>query len=352
MKIISIVGARPQFIKLAPLSKELKNLYNAKIIHTGQHFDYEMSKLFFQELGIPEPDYNLGINNGYHGEQTGKMLIELEKTILKEKPDLIIVYGDTNTTLAGSLVSSKLNIPVVHIEAGLRSFNKKMPEEINRIISDHISDYLFAPTKKAIENLELEGLISKAYLTGDIMVDVLYENLERAKKYSNLLGDLNLTSDKYLLLTLHRPYNVDNPEVLKIILDKLSQINMKILFPIHPRTRRIIEDNRIKMKNNIITTKPFGYLEFLSLEMNSNKIITDSGGIQKEAYILKKPCITIRSETEWIETVEAGWNLLLDYLDPDFVDKIIFFQPADEQKDIFGSNVKYNMLNIIKKILH
>lgn len=351
MKIVSIVGARPQFIKLSPLSKKLRLHFDEIIIHTGQHFDHNMSEMFFNGLDMPEPDYNLKISCGEHGEQTGKMMIELEKVLKREHPPLVIVFGDANSTLAGSLVSTKLNIPVLHIEAGLRSFNKTMPEEVNRVISDHISNFLFAPTITAMENLKDEGLKNKAFLSGDIMLDSLTENIEIAKIKSQILKKHKLISGKYFLMTLHRPYNVDKPEKLIKIFNKLSYLNHKIVFPIHPRTRKIANDNRINIPKNIFIIDPVSYLDFITLESNANKIITDSGGIQKEAYILKKPCITLRPETEWIETVRDGWNILMDVDSEDFIDIIENFNPHQEQNDFFGNNVAEKMLDKIIEIM-
>ncbi|MCS7201943.1 MAG: UDP-N-acetyl glucosamine 2-epimerase [Dictyoglomus sp.] len=291
MKIVSIVGARPQFIKLAPLSKELrKRGIKDIILHTGQHYDANMNKIFFEELEISEPDYNLGIGSGLHGEQTGKMLIGIEEILLKEKPDLVIVYGDTNSTLAGALASSKLHIPLAHIEAGLRSFNKKMPEEINRIVADHLSDILFCPTETAVENLKREGITEGVY------------------------EEISLKPKEYYLITIHRAENTDDSKRLRSILSVLSKLDKYVVFPIHPRTRNKIKEYGLENYlnfDNIRAIEPLGYLDMLKLEREAYAILTDSGGVQKEAFWLKVPCITLREETEWIETVKYGWNTLV-----------------------------------------
>lgn len=314
MKVVSIVGARPQFIKLAPLSVELRKREIFEIIlHTGQHYDDNMNKVFFEELEISEPDYNLGIGSGLHGEQTGRMLIGIEEVLLKEKPNLVIVYGDTNSTLAGSLAASKLHIPLAHVEAGLRSFNKKMPEEINRIVADHLSDILFCPTETAIENLKKEGIDKNVYLVGDLMFDALmhFEKISQLK--SKILEKLNLTPKSYLLLTIHRAENTDNRERLENIFESLREIDKVIVFPVHPRTRDRLEKYGLfsLLGKNIEVIDPVGYLDMLMLEKNAYAIVTDSGGVQKEAFWLKVPCITLRDETEWVETVDLGWNTLV-----------------------------------------
>lgn len=346
MNIFSIVGARPQFIKLAPLSNLLKEYHRETIIHTGQHFDENMSHTFFDELEITSPIKYLKVESNRHGDQTAKMLIGIENILINEKPDLVIVFGDTNSTLAGVLASSKLNIKTVHVESGLRSKNRKMPEELNRIITDHASDYLFAPTEIALKNLNSEGLNNKSFLTGDIMVDSLDLALNRHRMHS-----IQQEYIDYYLLTLHRPYNVDDSLKLKKILSILSEMDETIIFPVHPRTKKIITSNDIKFNPDIKLINPLGYIDFISLMNNAKKIITDSGGIQKEAFILQKPCITLRSETEWVETVESGWNLLINVdLENNVNNKILNFNPNSKIPKIFGKNVADKMVKIINSI--
>ncbi|MEA3443167.1 MAG: UDP-N-acetylglucosamine 2-epimerase (non-hydrolyzing) [Bacteroidota bacterium] len=348
-KIISIVGARPQFIKLAPLSEKLSRYHNELIVHTGQHYDKQMSDSFFDDLRIKKPAYNLNIGSGRHGAQTGQMMEKIEEVLINEKPDLAIVFGDTNSTLAGAIAAAKLNIKVVHVEAGLRSFNRTMPEEINRIATDHVSDCLFAPTPTAMEILSHEGLAEKSYLTGDIMVDTVKRNIQFALQKSDLSKKINLPKN-YYLLTLHRPYNVDEPKMLKKILTILSQLDCQVVFPVHPRTRKMIDEIEAFSVKNILFIEPQGYLNFLNLQAGAHKIITDSGGIQKEAYILKKPCITLRPETEWTETVSEGWNLLLNPETDLTTDRIIDFVPPEKHPDIFGNNITEKMVEIINKV--
>lgn len=345
-KLLSIIGARPQFIKLAPLVSAL-NIRNIshKILHTGQHYDETMSRLFFIDLKIPEPDYQLNINGGTHGQQTGSMLSSIESILLKENPDGVVVFGDTNSTLAGALAAVKLRIPTFHVEAGLRSFNRAMPEEINRILTDHCSDILFAPTTEALTNLDKEGLKAKSILTGDIMVDSITMALNLINphriEYSTRWGE-------YYLLTLHRPYNVDDSIKLRRILNDLGRMNRTIVFPVHPRTRKIINEVSMKIPSCITIIDPVGYLEFINLQKQAIGIITDSGGIQKEAYLLRKPCITLRSETEWTETVQSGWNLLIDVdTSINLTEPILSFRPPADHPDIFGSNVSNKIISSI-----
>ena len=349
MKIFSIVGARPQFIKLAPLSAALAGSHEEIIVHTGQHYDYAMSEKIFIDLEIREPDIHLEINAGNPTLQITQMMLKLESAMLEFKPDLVIVFGDTSSTFAGAIIAAKLNIPIVHIEAGLRSYNRRMPEEINRLVTDHVSQYLFAPTQTAFDILYKEGLGEKTSFTGDIMVDTIKNNLEIALKKSSIISELKLQNQPFHLLTLHRNYNVDDPKILEHLLNKLGQLNEKIIFPVHPRTRKMV-DETYSVPNNILLTDPKGYLDFIVLENSADKIITDSGGIQKEAYILKKPCITLRTETEWVETVDEKWNLLVDPSENDIAFKIESFKAAGNQKEIFGKNVTEKMIQIINDI--
>jgi len=316
MTITLILGTRPQIIKSAPLVHlvEEDSDLQMQIIHTGQHYDYEMSKEFFNELNLPDPAANLNIGSGTHGWQTGKMLIGLEKVFAKEKTDLIIVPGDTNSTIAGALFASKLHIPVAHIEAGERSYNMNMPEEVNRRLTDHCSTLLFAATKKSVNNLLKEGIPLKSiHRVGDTMYDSILNHILEAQK-ENLLGKLNLNKDGYAVLTAHRPENVDSPKKLKEIVEATGQLeDLTIIFPIHPRTRCRLEEWGLqkKLKKNIKLIKPLKYHEMLNLMKNAKLLFTDSGGMQKEAFWLETPCITLRNETEWVETIELGANVLV-----------------------------------------
>ena len=349
MKIFSIVGARPQFIKLAPLSAALSEYHEEYIVHTGQHYDYAMSEKIFLDLGIRKPDIHLGIGKGSQTSQISEMMIKLEKEMVEKKPAIIIVFGDTNSTLAGAITAAKLNIPIIHIEAGLRSYNRSMPEEINRIVTDHISRYLFVPTQTAADILKKEGLEKNTFFTGDIMVDTMKNNIDIALKKSNIISELKLENKEYNLLTLHRNYNVDSTDILEHILNQLGNIEDHIIFPVHPRTRKMLS-TFYTVPGNIEMIEPQGYLDFITLEYFSKRIITDSGGIQKEAYILKKPCITLRTETEWIETVEEKWNLLINPTNKMIFSKISNFKTPEKQQDIFGKNVTEKMVNIINSI--
>lgn len=345
-KILIIVGARPNFIKIAPLIEEL-NRFNKldrpsklsyKLVHTGQHYDYEMSQIFFQDLRIPKSDYNLGVGSGSHAWQTAKIMEKLEPVILKEKPNSVIVVGDVNSTLAGALVATKLLIPIAHIEAGLRSFDMTMPEEINRRLSDHISNFLFCPTKTAVENLRKEGIKQGVYNVGDIMYDAFLEGLKIAKKKSKILKKLGLTPKKYYLATVHRAENTDNKQRLGQVMDAFCGIK-NLIFPCHPRTEKHLKQYKLwqKINKKIKVIKPVSYIDMLWLEKNAEKILTDSGGVQKEAYFAKVPCITLRDRTEWVETVKDGWNVIVDINKNKILRALKSFSPEGEQHKYFGN---------------
>lgn len=308
MKIISIVGARPQFIKLGPISRELKKYSNIVevVIHTGQHYDENMSQIFFDELKLPKPNYNLNVGSGTHGFQTGEMIKKIEEVLIIEKPDYVIVYGDTNTTVAGALAAVKLHIPVAHIEAGLRSFNKNMPEEINRIVTDAICDLLFAPTKTAVINLKNEGKRNNIFLSGDVMLDSILFYKKKIEDDIFLMDN----NDNFYLLTLHRAENTDNFQKMANIINAIGNLDLEIIFPLHPRTKKRLKEF-VKIPSNLKIIEPLGYLDLLRFIIKSKKVLTDSGGLQKEAYFLKKQCITLRDETEWVETLKGNWNILV-----------------------------------------
>ncbi len=339
MKIVSIVGARPQFVKCAPLSRELRRKHEEILVHTGQHYDPGMSDVFFEELRIPQPDYHLGVGSGTHGKQTGKILIRLEEVLLQEGPDLAIVFGDTNSTLAGALAAAKLQIRLAHVEAGLRSFDRTMPEEINRVVADHLSDLLFCPTETAVENLRKEGITRGVHLAGDTMVDALEEHRELASRRSKVLERFALAPREYLVLTLHRPANVDRREDLEAILGALEASGERILFPVHPRTRKMLREFGIldRLPPGIVATEPLGYLDMIHAMANAKKVLTDSGGVQKEAYLLGVPCITLRETTEWVETLEDGWNVLVGSNRERILDAIANFSPERERTWRFGT---------------
>lgn len=323
-KLLSVVGARPQFIKAAALNRQLRQAETGGnivdiLLHTGQHYDKNMSKVFFEQLDIPEPDYNLGVGSGPHGQQTARMLEGTERVLLKERPDLCVVYGDTNSTLAGALAAAKLGIPVAHVEAGLRSYNRAMPEETNRVLTDHVSDLLFCPTQTAVDNLAKEGIVNGVHLVGDVMYDCLlyYRPKARAIAQSTLCS-LGLSSKGYVLATIHRAENTSDRTNLAGILEGLDQVCRlwPVVLPLHPRTVRFIAGHVLQTSQQIKVVEPVPYLQMLALQENALLIITDSGGVQKEAYWLGVPCVTVRQQTEWVETVQTGWNCLAGS-DPD-----------------------------------
>ena len=337
MKAVSIVGARPQFIKAKPIINDLRRKKIEHILlHTGQHYDYEMSKIFFDELDIPEPDYNLEVGSYTQGKQTALMLERIEKVLLKEKPDIVVVYGDTNSTLAGALAAVKLSMLVAHIEAGLRSYRLDMPEEVNRVLTDRISKFLFCPTKTAVKNLKNEGMVKGVYLVGDVMYDAFLDSQKLLSK-RKILSKLELKPKGYLLLTIHRQENTNNFKNLKSILSALIKAKEKIVFPIHPRTKKALKKIEGFKLKNFLPIKPVSYLDMLVLEKNAKKILTDSGGVQKEAYWLGVPCITLRNETEWVETVKEGWNILAGTNKQKIINAIKQFKPRDSQGKYFGN---------------
>ncbi len=336
MKLMTVVGARPQFIKAAALSAVIADYpqINELIVHTGQHYDTNMSDIFFSQLNIPAPAYNLGIGSASHGVQTAQMLIRLEEVFWQEKPDMVMVYGDTNSTLAASLAATKIHLPIAHVEAGLRSNNMCMPEEINRLVCDRVSDLLFAPTVNAMQILARENLGKKAILSGDVMYDFMLRNKDKVRGANcpYALADL---PDKFYLATIHRPQNTDNQARLTDIFSTLAQLDYKVVLPMHPRTLKMIKEYGIKMQN-IIQVPPVSYFHMLYLLINCQKVLTDSGGLQKEAYFAAKPCITLRDETEWVETLENDWNILASG-DPDQILAGLSIKPTRPQKSHYGN---------------
>jgi len=336
MKILHIIGARPQFIKAAMVSRAWNQSGEEAILHTGQHYDENMSRLFFDELGLPEPTINLGAGSGSHAEQTSRMLIGIDDYLEKRNPDRVIIYGDTNSTLAGALCSAKRLIKTAHVEAGLRSHNRSMPEEINRVISDTLANLLFCPTVQAVENLKAEGISQGVFNTGDVMADGLFYFLKAAEEKSVILTKLGLIPKLYALATLHRGGNVDDRDNLAAILKGFKQINLPIIFPVHPRTHKMLKQFGLVVPENVQIIKPLGYLDMLMMEKNADSILTDSGGIQKEAYLLGTRCITLREETEWIETITAGWNCLTGSDSSKIAARFYDFKPEGSRPDIYG----------------
>lgn len=358
MKIVTVVGARPQFIKLAAVSRVLRKEHKEIIVHTGQHYDSNMSDIFFDELDIPRPDYNLNVGSGSHAEQTAQMLVGVEKILMEEKPDYLLVYGDTNSTLAGALAASKIHVPVIHVEAGLRSFNMRMPEEQNRILTDHISTILFCPTQTAVDNLKKEGVEKNVYCTGDVMCDaVLYyaANLgDESETHISTLecwyGDKTKLNKGWYLSTIHRAENTDAKEKIEGILAALEELDYPVIFPVHPRTRKMVmEICEREEYQNIICVNPIGYKEMLYFTKNAVKAVTDSGGLQKEAYILRTPCVTVRDQTEWVETLNGGHNILAKPNKADILDKVMNTkQDWDNHPDYYGTG---NAAELICKVL-
>lgn len=337
MKIVTVVGARPQFIKAAPVGKALRAAGHREfLVHTGQHYDHSMSQTFFDELALASPDINLQVGSSTHGRQTGQMLVGIEDVLLDQKPDWVIVYGDTNSTLAGALAAVKLGVRLAHVEAGLRSYNRSMPEEHNRVVADHCSDLLLCPTITARENLSREGVTAGVELVGDTMFDAVLEFSRMARERSTVLAEMGLEPKSYVLATVHRPYNTDDPRALASIIDAMNRIDEPVVFPVHPRTRQRLNGNGVS--NSVRLVDPVGYLDMLALEQNARVIMTDSGGIQKEAFFFEVPCVTLRPETEWVETVSAGWNVLAGSDSARIVDLVSRRDwPTDRPPELFGS---------------
>ncbi|HET8963716.1 MAG TPA: UDP-N-acetylglucosamine 2-epimerase (non-hydrolyzing) [Chitinophagales bacterium] len=361
IKIVTIIGARPQIIKAAALSRIINKKFRSKIqeiiIHTGQHYDDNMSQVFFDELGIPKPNFNLDVRLATHGEQTGAMVKGIEEIIIREKPSCVIIYGDTNSTLAGAIAASKIHVPIAHIEAGLRSYNKLMPEELNRVISDHVSTFLFCPTQTSFDNLLNEGFKQnnqppfninnpKLYHSGDVMYDNSLHFAELSERKSSILEENELQSNQFILATVHRNNNTDDVSRLKSIFTALIKIaeKQKVIIPLHPRTNKQLEQlpellGKIRLNSNIILSKPVSFLEMICLEKNAALIITDSGGVQKEAFFFKKPCVILRSETEWVELVDCGASRLADADEELIINAVDYFSKLKDLNfpQLFGT---------------
>ena len=363
IKLVTVVGARPQFIKASAVSRAIvannekypDSALEEKIIHTGQHYDENMSKVFFDELEIPHPDFNLGVGSGSHGEQTGKMLRKIEQVLVREKPGCVLVYGDTNSTIAGALAAAKLHIPVAHVEAGLRSFNRRMPEEINRVLTDHVSDLLFCPTEAAVNNLSNEGISNGVHQVGDVMYDSILFYAEKAKTIEQkILERLDVQSKSYYLATVHRAENTDDSNRLRSIFHGFNNISVSecpTLLPLHPRTKKKLSELGLVCPNGVRIIEPISYLEMIALEQNARAILTDSGGIQKEAYWFKVPCITLREETEWVETVQSGWNVIVGADEQSIINAVSGADKlhAISQRTIYGNG---DASNQICEIIH
>lgn len=359
IRIITIVGARPQFVKAAMLSRaiSMRNKegmsFEEKLIHTGQHYDENMSRVFFHEMGILKPTWQLHCGNHTHGAMTGQMLMDIEKILIDNQPDYVLVYGDTNSTLAGALAASKLHIPVVHVEAGLRSFNKAMPEEINRILTDHVSSILCCPTQTAVQNLHKENITKGVYHVGDIMYDAALLFGKEAEQRSTILQTLGLSPKEFLLCTVHRAENTDSQERLCQIAQAWTEIaaSERIVIPLHPRTRIYLEKYNLlatlQQQSNILFTDPLGFLDMVMLERNARIILTDSGGIQKEAYFHKTPCITLREETEWTETIESGWNQLAGFHAKDIIKCLSTSNDRKEIQEYGDGNTAQKILDLL-----
>ena len=338
MKVLNIVGARPQFIKAFPISRILRSEHDEILLHTGQHYDEEMTDIFFDELGIPEPEVNLGVGSLSHGDQTARIMSGIESVVEETSPDVVLVYGDTNSTLAGAIVAAKMDPMLAHVESGMRSFNRDMPEEINRVLTDHAADILFTASETAVELLEAEGISEGVLQTGDVMYDTLLWAKERSESKSEILHELGVSLNEYYLATVHRPRNTDDRSRLSSILEAFEQVSGPIVFPAHPRTVERLDAFGLteRARHATILIDPVGYLDIVRLLDGAISVITDSGGLQKEAYFLETPCITLREDTEWIETVETGWNLLTGANPDQIVSGLTREPPKSAPKPVYG----------------
>jgi UDP-GlcNAc3NAcA epimerase len=340
MKIVSVVGARPQFVKAAAVSRRLRERHEEILVHTGQHYDYEMSGIFFDGLDIPAPDVNLAVGSGSHAAQTGGMLVGIEKVLRVERPHWLLIYGDTNSTLAGALSASKLGVRVAHVEAGLRSFNRSMPEEVNRVIADHLSTLLLCPSDTAVRNLKAEGISQGVHLVGDVMLDVLtWARQQIAAKPRTVLNRLGLTERGFFLATVHRSENTDDAARLAGILSGFNALDEPIVFPVHPRARKALSSTDCELRPHIQLIDPVGYLDMVALTSSARMVLTDSGGLQKEAYWLGTPCVTLRDETEWVETVQAQWNVLVGSDAGRIVAAVRTFVPPAVRPEMYGDSM-------------
>lgn len=336
MKILSVVGARPEFIQAMPVSRAIRNDHREVLVHTGQHYDYRMSQAFFDELDIPAADYNLEVGSGSQAGQTAEIMVKLENVLLKEKPDFLIMRGDTNSSVAAALVSSKLNVPFAHIEAGERSFNRNMPEEINRLVADRLANLHFCVSEAAVNHLSAEGIAESVHWVGDVMLDALLYTRPIAGAKSKILDQLQLKAREYALVTIHRAGNTDNPDRLKRIISALNHVSETVILPVHPRTHQVLSRLDISLAGHVKLIEPVGYFDMLTLEENARLIATDSGGVQREAYYMKVPCLTLRDETEWGATVETGWNKLVGADSKLIVDSWFGFKPPLDYPAIYG----------------
>ena len=338
MLIATVVGNRPQFVKAAAVSHKLRESHDELLIHTGQHYDDELSRIFFDELGIPTPERQLAIHDGTNSDQTARMLAALEPLLRDAGPDLVLVYGDTNSTLAGALAAAQQRVPLAHVEAGMRSFDRAMPEELNRVLADHASDLLLCSTPTAVENLGREGIRDGVHLVGDVMADVALAFLPVAEERSTALEDNGVSDGEYLLMTVHRAGNVDVPERLERVVELAEQLPLPAVFPVHPRTRARLRDAGLleRLEAAVTVTPPLGYLDFLKLAQHAKAVLTDSGGVQKEAYLLGTPCVTLRNTTEWVETVNLGWNVLADLDTGAALGALMRPPPSGERPELYG----------------